>query len=109
MLRALQEGSEDSETLYGLKRRTLDDIIYLAGKNRIRKVVLYGSRARGDHHDTSDIDLAVSGGDSLDFWEDLEELAWTLRTFDVVALDATLAKDLRANIERDGIVLYEAL
>ena len=36
-------------------------------------MILFGSRARGDHNKTSDIDLAVSGGNTAKFAVDIEE------------------------------------
>ena len=36
-------------------------IIEIAKKNKIEKIVLFGSRARGDNQPKSDIDLAVYG------------------------------------------------
>lgn len=90
-----------------LDERLASDIIRLAKKNAIKKVILFGSRARGDHSERSDIDLAVSGGNALDFQYDLEEEAWTLLMFDVVNLDRGISEELRAEIERDGVSLYE--
>ncbi len=42
------------------------------------KVILFGSRARGDFRRTSDIDLAVTGGDFDRFALDVEEETTTL-------------------------------
>lgn len=92
---------------YNLDKRVEDDIIRIAKKNGIEKVILFGSRARGDNKERSDIDLAVSGGNVLDFSYDVEENAWTLLMFDVVALDRNISQELRDEIERDGVVLYE--
>ncbi|MCI7233992.1 MAG: nucleotidyltransferase domain-containing protein [Oscillospiraceae bacterium] len=92
---------------YDLDKRVEDDIIRIAKKNGIEKVILFGSRARGDNKERSDIDLAVSGGNVLDFSYDVEENAWTLLMFDVVALDRNISQELRDEIERDGVVLYE--
>ena len=92
---------------YDLDKRVEDDIIRIAQKNGIEKVILFGSRARGDNKERSDIDLAVSGGNVLDFSYDVEENAWTLLMFDVVALDRNISQELRDEIERDGVVLYE--
>ena len=72
---------------YNIPDRALEDIIALAKKNGIKKVILFGSRARGTHTERSDIDLAVVGGDAMNFYYDLEEKAWTLLKFDVVNLD----------------------
>lgn len=92
---------------YNLDERVEKDIIGIAKKNGIKKVILFGSRARGDHSERSDIDLAVSGGNALDFYYDLEEKAWTLLMFDVVSLDKGIREELQAEISRDGVVLYE--
>lgn len=92
---------------YDLSKRVEDDIIRIAQKNNIEKVILFGSRARGDNGERSDVDLAVSGGNIIDFTYDIEEMAWTLLMFDVVDLDRNISGELRQEIERDGVVLYE--
>jgi len=46
----------------GIKSIVIDEIKHLAEKNKIQKVILFGSRARGDFWRASDIDLAVKGG-----------------------------------------------
>lgn len=94
---------------FDLGERVKADIIRIAKRNAIKKVILFGSRARGDHSERSDIDLAVSGGNALDFHCDLEEEAWTLLMFDVVNLDKGISKELQAEIDRDGVVLYEEI
>lgn len=45
----------------GIDARVLEEIRQLAEKYGIHKVILFGSRARGDFKRASDIDLAVSG------------------------------------------------
>lgn len=57
----------------GLTERVRSDICYLAKTHGVSKVILFGSRARGDYHRTSDIDLAVLGGDTVKFSLDVEE------------------------------------
>lgn len=94
---------------YNLDRRVEADIVQIAKKNAIKRVVLFGSRARGDNFERSDIDLAVNGGNALDFQYDLEEDAWTLLMFDIVNLDRGISGELQAEIDRDGIVLYEEI
>lgn len=90
-----------------LTEQVLRDIIKIAKKNGIKKVILFGSRARGTNRERSDIDLAVSGGNPLDFYYDVEEEARTLLMFDVVNLDRGITKELEQEIERDGVVIYE--
>ncbi|MGN0553536.1 MAG: nucleotidyltransferase family protein [Oscillospiraceae bacterium] len=92
---------------YCLDKRVEEDIIKIAKKNGIKKVILFGSRARCQNSERSDIDLAVSGGNALDFYYDVEENAWTLLMFDVVDLDKGISDELKAEIERDGVLLYE--
>lgn len=43
--------------------------------DRLERVVLYGSRARGDAHEDSDYDVAVFLKDLADRWPELDRLA----------------------------------
>ncbi len=92
---------------HNIPDRVLMDIERFAKINGVKKVILFGSRARGTHSEKSDIDLAVSGGDVLNFYYDLEEKAWTLLLFDVVNLDKGISEELQKEIDRDGAILYE--
>ena len=91
---------------YNIPDRVMHDIIKFAKKDGITKIILFGSRAKGTHTERSDIDLAVSGGNYLDFHEDLNENAYTQLMFDVVNLDGTLSDKLRQNIAKDRVVIY---
>jgi len=91
----------------GIKQKVITEIRDLAVRHGINKVVLFGSRARGDFHDRSDIDLAVSGGDAGHFRLAVEEETSTLLKFDVVETDKNASCELLAEIEKDGLVLYE--
>ncbi|NCC21792.1 MAG: nucleotidyltransferase domain-containing protein [Alphaproteobacteria bacterium] len=75
-----------------------------------RRVILYGSRARGDHAPRADIDLAIDwpGHDSRDWLavSDAIDEARTLLEFDFVFLEDAKGGYLE-NILRDGKVLYE--
>ena len=86
-----------------------EKVIELAQKYKIKKVILFGSRARGDNWERSDIDLAISGGDRVRFALDIDEIeiVSTLLMFDVVDLDEPCNEELLESIQRDGIVLYE--
>jgi predicted nucleotidyltransferase len=72
-------------------------------------VILFGSRARGDFKRTSDIDIAVDGGDFVRFALDVDEETSTLLKFDIVDLNRNIQKELRASIETEGIVIYEEI
>lgn len=73
-----------------------------------QRIVLFGSRARGDARPKSDIDLAVEGCPNLTLLEDrLQNDLWSLLRIDLVSLDKPISDDLRAEIARDGVILYE--
>lgn len=94
---------------YGLSDALIREIIAIAKARGIGKVILFGSRARGDHRETSDIDLAVSGGDIDGFAVDIEEDTDTLLKFDVVNLDGSVRDDLRRSIDREGRIIHEKI
>lgn len=94
---------------YHLDQNVEEEIIKYAQQNHIHTVILFGSRARGTNSERSDIDLAVSGGDSLNFYYDLEEEAHTLLFFDVVNLDGGISAELQEEIRKDGVVIYEKI
>lgn len=72
------------------------------------RLVLFGSRARGDNHPRSDIDLAVWGLDAAGAGRlrlALEDLP-TLLKFDLVAVGPDTNPALLENIRKEGVVLY---
>ncbi|MDF3048133.1 MAG: polymerase subunit beta [Candidatus Midichloriaceae bacterium] len=77
----------------------------------IEKIILFGSRARGDNYDRSDIDLAIvcpkaSSNDWLKVLEVIDS-ADTLLKIDCVRLDDLPKKsELRENIMKEGKVIY---
>ena len=90
-----------------LKKSIQEEIRELACEHGIEKVILFGSRARGDHKERSDIDLAISGGNTAAFAVDADERIRTLLLFDVVNLDGPVQPELLASIEKEGKILYE--
>ena len=93
----------------GLRENLIKEIAALAAKYDLHRVVLFGSRARGDYGERSDIDLAVCGGNIAEFSVDVEEETDTLLFFDVVNLDGAVTRELREEINREGVVLYEKI
>lgn len=81
----------------------------MARRHGLDRLVLFGSRARGTHEARSDVDIAVSGGDFDGFYWDVHDNAHTLLMFDIVDMDGTVSEDLRAEIARDGVMIYEKL
>ena len=82
-----------------------DQIRAFAADAGARKVVLFGSRAKGVNRPKSDIDLAVAGCPDFNRLE--QDNLWSLLKVDVINLDEPISSSLRAEIERSGKVLYE--
>ena len=92
---------------YNLPQRVLRDISRFAEKHHIQRVILFGSRARGTNTERSDIDIAICGGDLDGFYWDIKEHVHSLLWFDVVQIDTGISEELRRELERDGVTIYE--
>lgn len=93
----------------GIRKQVIEEIRELARIYNIDKVILFGSRARGDFRRTSDIDLAVEGGEFERFVLDVNEETSTLLEYDIVDLDRDMQSELRESIKKEGRVLYEKI
>lgn len=85
----------------------IDEIIAFAQKNNVKQVFLFGSRARGDFKERSDIDLAFRGGNSSSFILDVDEDTTTLLEFDIIDLDKPIQQELLESIRQEGVLIYE--
>ena len=83
------------------------EITEIAKRNQIQEIILFGSRARGDYNRTSDIDLAVTGGNISGFAVSIEEETSTLLEYDIVDLDKPVSEELLKSIRDEGKILYE--
>ena len=92
---------------YSLSETLKVEIIDFALQCQLDKVILFGSRSRGDNRERSDIDLAIQGGDTVAFAASADEDIPTLLMFDVVDLDKPVQSELLEEIRRDGVVIYE--
>lgn len=84
----------------------------IAEKYAIGKIVIFGSRARGDNNSKSDIDIAVypltefeNKGHFISEVDDLE----TLLKLDIIFVNNDTDEKLIANIQKEGVVIYERL
>ena len=93
----------------GMKAQVIEEIRALAGEYGVEKVILFGSRARGNYKRASDIDLAVSGGDILRFALDVDEETSTPLRFDIINLDGMVCEELQKAIWTEGKILYEKI
>ncbi len=71
------------------------------------KIVLFGSRARGDNREKSDIDIAVFGmpKENHVFFAQAVESLPTLLQFDIVFVSENTNALLLENIKKDGVIL----
>ena len=92
---------------YNLPDRVMRELSSFAREHSVTKIILFGSRARGTNTERSDIDIAVYGGDFDDFYWDVKEKIHSLLMFDIIQADKTISEDLKKEIERDGVVIYE--
>lgn len=98
-----------SDSCFGLEPRVLTAIIVcLRAYPEIVWAKMYGSRAKGDHHRGSDIDIAFGGtvDCSSGLLENLDALP-TPYLFDVTHYDSLKHEGLKAHIDRVGVVFYE--
>ena len=93
----------------GIKPIVIEEICDIARKYNVQKVILFGSRARGNFKEKSDIDLAVQGGDFIRFMLDVNEETSTLLKFDIVNLDEEIQNELRESIKKEGKIVYEEI
>ena len=97
---------------YGLLVSDMDNVISILKKNeRISKVILFGSRAKGDFNKGSDIDIALKGddlklNDIIKASLEIDELLLPNK-FDLIIFNRIKEKALIEHINRIGITLYE--
>lgn len=96
---------------FGLSNETIQSIRAVFSQYKhIGKVWLFGSRAKGNFHSGSDIDLAIkseqiTASELLQIQVDLEELE-LLYKIDLVLYHTIKEPVLREHIDRVGILFY---
>lgn len=97
---------------YGIDKYVIQSVIEVFKKNEaVDRAILFGSRAMGNYHSGSDIDIAVMGknfsfDDYLTILSELNQLD-SLYTIDLIRYESIDNSDLREHIKRVGIVLYQ--
>lgn len=92
----------------GLKDSVRRDLVTLLSSNpKVKRIVLFGSRAMSTYRPASDIDLALQGpelhlSDLLEFKRRIAELN-LLHDVDLVIYDSIGNKDLLDHIARHGL------
>ena len=90
--------------------KTIEQVKQLAYRYGVPKLVLFGSRARSDHHARSDYDFAVWGctpQQRAQFSDAVENDLDSLYSVDLVFVSEHTDAALLQNIEKDGICLLD--
>lgn len=93
-----------------LDNRIKNNLVRIFEKyDSVEKVVLFGSRARGDNTEISDIDLCLFGKvNHRDFsyiTMEIDEINTCLK-FDILVFNKLSKEELIKNISREGVVIY---
>ena len=96
---------------YGIRDNLFNELLNLFKKENINKVILFGSRARNNYKNNSDIDLAIifdsdDNDNYIKLLTKLEELN-TLFKFDVIDYNKITNATLKQEIDKDGITIYQ--
>ena len=83
------------------------EITDIAKMHDVDKIVLFGSRAKGNNTERSDIDLAVYTNSFDDFYIDVQEHINSLLSFDIINASESISDELENEIEKFGVVIYE--
>jgi uncharacterized protein len=96
---------------FGLPQNTIDKISRVFEKYpEIDEVVIYGSRAKGNYREGSDIDLTIKGKNLTGnirsiIWSDIDDLN-TPYLFDISIYDRLSSPSLIEHIDRVGKIFY---
>ncbi len=100
--------------MYGLSSDDLKFIRIFAQKHKaIVALGIFGSRARGDFSDTSDVDVVIKGaGVEIELIDEAEYYLDTQSPFpyfvDVIHYESITDSDLKHEIDRDTVWIYQA-
>ena len=103
---------ENNNLKFGLKESTIEKILgVLRQYSEIERVVLYGSRAKGNYRPGSDIDLTLVGKNLshkqlLSIEHQLDDLLLPY-LFDLSIFSDIEDSDMIAHINRVGLIFYE--
>ena len=95
---------------FGLQQDVYDSIIQAAQVSNITKLILFGSRACGDYHDRSAVDLLCYTEDleTLNGFRDSIDEIRTLLIFNIIdAKSDMISLNLYKSALEQGIVIYD--
>lgn len=98
---------------FGLKETTIEKICSVLAKHpEVKKAILYGSRAKGNYKNGSDIDLTLCGGSELThhmlykIMDEIDDL-FLPYTFDLSIFHTISDADVVEHINGVGVTFYE--
>jgi predicted nucleotidyltransferase len=97
--------------MYGLKRKTFYQLLHFfqSYADIIEKIILFGSRARGDYKETSDIDIAIKFRKNNEqlyrIQDDLAEVN-IIYTVDVIDYDKISNGKLKSYVDQEGKTIF---
>ena len=96
---------------FGLYEKSYQEMVeYFKYRPKIKMVKIYGSRAKGNWENGSDVDFAIFGDLTYDeinrIYNDLYNLP-TPYKFDVTHYDTLKHQGLKDHIDRVGVVFYQ--
>ena len=90
--------------MYGLSEKLLEQIINIRNKFN-KKIVIFGSRARGEYKENSDIDLAVidkvTQNEKYELMDEFDKIETELK-IDLIFIQNVKNKDFLESIKREG-------
>ena len=97
---------------FGLEEKVIDQIVDIIKEyDEVEKVKIFGSRARGDYKNQSDIDIALYGEKltnsiNTNIFYDIDKLYLPYK-IDLINFNTLKnEKALRENIESEGVIIY---
>lgn len=97
---------------FGLPERTIKELLaYFETRTNIDMVKIFGSRAKGNYHNGSDIDFAIWKNDEEAITRILGELddLPTPYMFDVIDYKSLSNEKMKNSIDKDGVVFYKKM
>lgn len=97
--------------MFGIYQKTTDELMTIFEKyDSIEKVIIYGSRAKGNYREGSDIDLTLIGNiersDLMNILDEIED-SYIPYLFDISIYNDLNSDSLKDHINRVGKLFYQ--
>jgi predicted nucleotidyltransferase len=99
--------------MFGIYQKTTDELMSIFEKYiGIEKVIIYGSRAKGNYKEGSDIDLTLIGNvqrqDLMNILEEIDD-SYIPYLFDISIYNDLNSESLKEHINRVGKIFYKRI